>query len=87
MMEIAKHYELHSIDEKIDASSCVYKETIAFQFVNMRDKALVQSIIAFAQQEGITDLYLIDSEFVKTALMREMERRKEGDKGCMQDSY
>ena len=77
-MEIAKHYELHSIDEKIDASSCVYKETIAFQFVNMRDKALVQSIIAFAQQEGITDLYLIDSEFVKTALMREVERRKEG---------
>ena len=77
-MDIAKHFELSSFDEKLDASCCKYTEKMMFQIIDARDKALIQSIIAFAQQEGITDLYLIDSEFVKTALMREVERRKEG---------
>ena len=44
----------------------------------MQDKAIFQSAVSYAQREGFTDLYLLDEEFVKTALINEAKRRKEG---------
>ena len=82
-MEIAKHYELHSIDEKIDTSCCTYMEQMMCRIIDMRDKAIIDAVIEFAKNEGITDLYLIDSEFVKTALKREIVRRKENGRCCI----
>ena len=46
-------------------------------FVDMTDEVVLEAIIEFAKSEGITDLYLLDKEFVKTALEREIARRKE----------
>jgi hypothetical protein len=77
-MDIMKHYELCSVDEKLSFTDCTYTERIWIKVVDNVDKAILETIIEFAKSEGITDLYLLDKEFVKTALEREFARRKEG---------
>ena len=72
-MEFLKHYELPH-DYPLDGSTFINKTSILI--ADMTDKAIVQCIIDFAIVKGITDLYLIDEEFIKTALMNEVERRK-----------
>ena len=74
-MEYMKHYELN---EKFDLSMSKYIEKAIVQIIDMRDKAILDCIVEFAKEQGITDLYLLDAEFVKTALEREIERRREG---------
>lgn len=75
-MDYMKHYELCSVDEKLSFTDCTYTEKIWIKVVENVDKAIIQEIIRVAKQEGITDLYLIDEEFVRTALEREIARRK-----------
>ena len=52
------------------------KQEMACQIVDMQDKILCDTIIAFAQEQGVTDLFLLDKEFVKTALINEAKRRQ-----------
>ena len=75
-MEYMKHIELENIYEVVDDNK--FRINIAAQIVNMTDKVILEAIIEFAKSEGIKDLYLLDKEFVKTALEREIARRKEG---------
>ena len=75
-MEYMKHIELENIDEVVNGYGI--RISIAAQIVDMTDKAVLEAIIEFAKSEGIKDLYLLDKEFVKTALEREVARRKEG---------
>lgn len=81
-MDFLKHIEL-SDNSKWNDDFTTYTEKIAIHFVNMRDKFVLQNIIAFAQREGITDLYLLDAEFVKTALLREIQIRKDNREHCI----
>lgn len=81
-MEVLKHIELLD-NSKFNDSGTTYTEKIAIHFANMRDNHLLQSIIAFAQREGITDLYLLDEEFVRTALLRELQIRQADRKHCI----
>lgn len=48
---------------------------IKAKVINMADEAIYSAIIEEAKEAGITDLFLIDREFVLTALTNEMERR------------
>lgn len=77
-MDLLKHYVFEDID-KWNNEHTKYTEKIAAQVADMTDKTIINSIIDFAKREGITDLYLLDSEFVKTALINEAKRRKGGE--------
>ena len=48
--------------------------------VNYQDKVLVDAVIKYAMENGYTDLCLIDEDFVKSALAREILRRKTDEK-------
>lgn len=73
-MDYVKHIELENIYEVVD--DCKIRKNIVAQIVDMTDKVILETIIEFAKSEGITDLYLFDKEFIKTALVREIARRK-----------
>lgn len=75
-MDYMKHIELENIYEVVD--DCKIRKNIVAQIVDMTDKVILEAVIEFAKSEGITDLYLLDKEFVKTALVREIARRKGG---------
>lgn len=76
-MDYMKHIELENIYEVVD--DCKIRKNIVAQIVDMTDKVILETIIEFAKSKGITDLYLLDKEFIKTALEREIARRKGGD--------
>lgn len=46
------------------------------QVVDMQDKVIVDAIIKYALEQGCTDLFLIDEDFVKSAIKNEIIRRK-----------
>jgi hypothetical protein len=77
-MEFMKYYSLLR-DAEVDCAKFSVVQQAAVIIAESFDNAIIQTIIDFAKQEGITDLFLIDKEFVKTALLREIERRTEGD--------
>ena len=41
-----------------------------------KDKLLIDAIMDYAQRNGVTDLILLDEEFVRSAIIHEAERRK-----------
>ena len=49
---------------------------IAAQVADVADEAIVDAMIAAAQQEGLTDLYLIDKQFLFEAIKEKAEREK-----------
>lgn len=53
--------------ELIDGSVKI-KEKIVAQCVEMADEAIVKAVIDCAKENGITQLYLLDKDFVVTAL-------------------
>lgn len=74
MMDPVKRFVLN--ENKFNDDFTKYTEKISYQIVNNRDKQLFGAIINYAKQTGITDLFVVDEEFVKTALLNEVERRK-----------
>lgn len=50
------------------------KYNIMAQVNNIADKTIYDAIIKYATEQGITDLFLIDEEFVKSALINELSR-------------
>ena len=71
--EVMRHFEFENPFN--DEGTC-YINRIMVEVANLLDQALVQAVLSYAQREGLTDLYLIDAEFVKTALLNEANRRK-----------
>lgn len=72
---VMRHFELN---ESFNDNMTCFTKKIVSMVADMQDKAIVQAAISFAQREGFSDLYLLDEEFVRTALLNEAERRKEG---------
>ena len=46
--------------------------------VDILDKEIVNAIVDAARENGVTDVYLIDKEFILRAIKNELERMKEG---------
>ena len=44
---------------------------------DITDRAIIDAIIKYATEQGFSDLYLIDEEFIKSAIIHEIQRRKE----------
>lgn len=40
------------------------------------DKVIYEAMIEFAKKENFTDIYLIDEEFLRSAITHEIERRR-----------
>ena len=59
-----------------DFTASLTREIVA-QVTDTTDKAICEAIIRYADDMGATDLYIIDEEFVKTAILNEIKRRKE----------
>ena len=79
-----KHYVLQEPEITTDFSESNYvmnaARAIMAQVVSQEDKALCEAMIRYAIEQGYTDLFLIDEEFVKTAIKNEVRRRRgEGD--------
>lgn len=75
-----KHCVLWEPEIKTDFSESDYvvsaERAIMAQVVSHEDKALCEAIIRYAIEQGYTDLFLIDEEFVKTAIKNEVRRRR-----------
>ena len=74
-MGFIKYFKLRN-DDFIFSPEGDFVERVAKMYAAKFDAAVVKTVIEVAEREGITDLYLIDEEFVKTALLNEVERRK-----------
>ena len=78
-MEFAKHIEVtpaaNSLNDELGSPYFLEKRLIA-SIVDLTDKALYKTIIEYAERNNITDVYLLDEEFVKTVLINEAERRR-----------
>ena len=63
-----------------DGDTSTYTGTITANIVarvvEKTDEVIVDAIIKEAAADGVTDLFLIDKEFIMTAIQNEMERRK-----------
>lgn len=77
-----KHYELRRADldanfnnERCDYTCQITKKLVA-QVVDMADGVIVNAIIKYATESGATDLFLIDKDFIMSAIKREILYRK-----------
>jgi hypothetical protein len=70
---------IHLSEPKIfhDEITQTYKSVnkISVQINQMAETHIVQAIIDYARERGINDLFLIDEEFVKSALIHERDLR------------
>lgn len=69
-----------------DVSSVVQEITYKFQteVVDMVDQDILSAIIKTARENGITDLLILDKQFVLDALREKLERMKEDEHGHAQ---
>lgn len=56
---------------------------ITAQIVNKAEKAVTDAVIDYARNAGITELYLLDESFVRSALIHEAERLRELREECL----
>ena len=49
---------------------------VAAQVIDMSEDAIVQAVMNAAQEEGVTDLYLMDRRFVIEALIEKANRER-----------
>jgi hypothetical protein len=61
----------------IDRDVFSFKAKLGAYVTDITDRAICNAIIDYATKEGMTDLYLIDEEFIKSAINHEIERRSE----------
>lgn len=68
---------LKPIDFDSIAGTYEITRKIAAQMIEKIDDEITRCIIDTAKEEGITDLYLIDKNFVISAIREKIEREKE----------
>lgn len=56
-----------------------YTNKILAEVIDTTDKAIVDAIVKEATAQGVNDLFLIDKEFIMSAIKHEMIRRKEAE--------
>lgn len=62
-------------DHMFDDQMLHVKHKIHAEVVNAVDQEIVSAIVKAAREAGVTDLILIDKEFILSAIQHEMERR------------
>lgn len=62
----------------IDLETVSLSYKVVAHITNLNNKAICDAVIDYARQAGVTDLFLLDEEFVKAALINEAKRRRGG---------
>ena len=72
-----KHFELTqcSIEFTDDMNIATLSRKIHASVMDQVDDTILKTIINCAKEEGVDDLYLLDKEFVMSAIKHELERR------------
>lgn len=65
-------YDLN--EPNVDWGSLSISHTVAAHLVDMTDKAIVDAILQGAREAGINTLYLLDRDFVVSAIREKLER-------------
>lgn len=68
------HFELNP--SELDFDTNTFTQRILAHTLDMQEDAIVQACIRTAKDAGITDLFLIDKQFVIDALREKIEREK-----------
>ena len=63
-----------------DFSGYRIEQKIAVEFLRKTERFLLQSIIQRAQEDGVTDLYVINEDFVMDAIREKLEREDQHEK-------
>lgn len=72
------HIPLYPNDIIDNHNSMVYlHKKIMAQVIDTTDRAILEAIRKYAYEQGVTDIYLIDEEFIRSAIDNEIRRRKE----------
>ena len=58
----------------------IEKKKIAVEFLRKTEQFLLQSIIQRAREDGVTDLYVINEDFVMDAIREKLEREDQHEK-------
>lgn len=59
------------------SDGCLFAaERISAAIVNAHETAIIEAIVQAAKRDGITDLYLVDREFIMDAIRNEFARRE-----------
>lgn len=71
------HYEFEQPQTLFAAETFPSGAVIAAKVADMTDHAIWCAIIDAAREEGVTDLYLLDKQFVIDALREKIERMED----------
>lgn len=80
-----QHIQLDNMLHIPGATDSPYKLecSIYAQVLDTTDRAIVDAVINYAKAEGISDLYMLDADFVKAALLEKAERMKNAGRCCV----
>lgn len=68
------HYDFASINPVVNTNDLVYK--FAAEVIDMQNEKIVEAIRDAARQAGISELVLIDKDFIIRAIQHELEREE-----------
>lgn len=82
--KLGQHFELGAGIPLIkigddDFSGYRIEQKIAVEFLRKTERFLLQSIIQRAQEDGVTDLYVINEDFVMDAIKEKLEREEQNE--------
>ena len=63
-----------SVDRSLENPIFAATKKMMVDFAKATDRALINAIIARAKAEGVTDLYVLDDEFILAAIREKLER-------------
>ena len=80
-----QHIQLDNLLELGGGLDSPYKLacSIYARVMDTTDRVIVDACIEYAKAAGISDLYLLDREFVKAALLEKAERMKNAGRCCV----
>ena len=67
----------YKLNNDIDDTTCTLHKEFLVRCVDLLDREIVNAIVDTARENGVTDVYLIDKEFILRAIRNELERMKE----------
>lgn len=68
------HYNFPENPVYTNSDNSFILHNIAAQVANMTDEAIIDAIVRSASEQGLTDLYVIDSTFVKDLLTKSIAK-------------
>ena len=64
------------IEYELATNSGEFAVALMAKVIDYENKVLFDAMVKYATEQGFTNLYLIDENFIKSAIIREIERRK-----------